>query len=67
MITHPLYLSGIIKLAAYNRCISNFANALSKFLASLGTSDMPQPLFEIPSSASKVISIYNVRKEGIKA
>jgi len=30
-----------------NRCISDFANAASKFLASLGTSDMPGTLSEI--------------------
>ena len=27
-----------------NRCISDFANASSKFLAPLGTSDMPRTL-----------------------
>ncbi len=30
-----------------NRCISDFANASSKFLAPLGTSDMPKTLSEI--------------------
>ncbi len=30
-----------------NRCISDFAIASSKFLASLGTSDMPRMLAEI--------------------
>ena len=30
-----------------NRCISDFANAPSKFLASLGTSDMPNTLSDI--------------------
>ena len=35
------------RLQSHNRCISDFANAPSKFLASLGTSDMPKPLSEI--------------------
>ncbi len=30
-------------------CISDFANALSKFLATLGTSDMPRTLGDILS------------------
>ncbi len=30
-----------------NRCISDFANNPSKFLASLGTSDMPKTLVEM--------------------
>ncbi len=30
-----------------NRCISDFANASSKFLASLGTSDIPKTLGDI--------------------
>jgi len=32
---------------AYNRCISNFANTPSKFLASLGTSDILKTLYAI--------------------
>ena len=36
-----------------NRCISDFANASSKFLASLGTSDMPRTLGDI-AKANKV-------------
>ncbi|MCW3131874.1 MAG: hypothetical protein N2V73_04050 [Candidatus Methanospirare jalkutatii] len=36
-----------MRLAAYNRCVSNFANASSKFLAPLGTSHTPKPLGEI--------------------
>ena len=30
-----------------NKCVSDFANAPSKFLASLGTSDMPKTLAEM--------------------
>ena len=36
-----------------NRSISDFANASSKFLASLGTSDMPRTLGDI-AKANKV-------------
>lgn len=32
------------KSTAYNKCISDFADAPSKFLAPLGTSDMPKTL-----------------------
>ena len=38
---------------SYNRRISDFANAPFKFLASLGTSHMPQPLSEMPAVAFK--------------
>jgi len=36
-----------LPLGSLNRCISNFANAPSKFLAPLGTSDMPRTLSEM--------------------
>ena len=36
-----------------NRCISDFAIATSKFLALLGTSDMPETLSEISAVAFK--------------
>ena len=36
-----------------NRSISDFADAPSKFLAPLGTSDMPKTLSEIPNPALK--------------
>lgn len=36
-----------------NRCISDYADAPSKFLASLGTSDIPQTLGEMPKPAMK--------------
>jgi len=40
-------LLALTSFGSYNRCISDFANALSKFLAPLGTSDMPKPLGDI--------------------
>jgi len=36
-----------------DRCISAFANVPSKFLASLGISDMPRTLSEMPAVALK--------------
>jgi len=41
-----------------NRCIFDYANAPSKSLASLGTSDMPRTLYEMPESALKDKLIY---------
>jgi len=38
---------GSVLSHSLNRCISDFAIAPSKFLATLGTSDTPQPLCEI--------------------
>ena len=38
------------KSTAYNKCISDFADAPSKFLAPLGTSDMLQTLYAIPKT-----------------
>ena len=46
-------LLALTSFGSYNRCISNFANAPSKFLASLGTSDMPRLFYEIPSLSFK--------------
>jgi len=39
-----------------NRCISDFAIASSKFLASFGTSDMPKPLGAIAASLEKSLN-----------
>jgi len=48
-----------VTLASPNRCISNFANAPSKFFALLGTSDMPRMLYEM---AGKMLTIKKVNK-----
>jgi len=45
---------------SYNRCISDFANASSKFLASLGTSDMPRTLTHRRKSRSFATVRYHV-------
>ncbi len=37
-----------------NRCISDFADAPSKFLAPLGTSDMPRTLSEIAGDEYRI-------------
>ena len=49
----PLVLKYNLALTAFpfgspNRCISDFADAPSKFLATLGTSDMPKTLCDMP-------------------
>ena len=44
-----------------NRCISDFAIALSKFLAPLGTLDMPRTLSEIAGDGLKEEEKYDER------
>ena len=45
---HSAVLRTLPLSGALNRCISDFAIASSKFLAPLGTSDMPKTLYAIP-------------------
>jgi len=58
------------KSTAYNKCISDFADAPSKFLAPLGTSDMPQTLsamLPVPKVKEAVANLHqNVEKGGIR-
>lgn len=44
---HSAVLRTLPLSGSLNRCISDYANAPSKLLALLGTSDMPKPLYEI--------------------
>ncbi len=44
-----------------NRCISDFANAQSKFLATLGTLDMPKPLDAISAGNISIINGRNIK------
>jgi len=59
---------GALHLAfgSLNRRIFDFANAPSKFLASLGTSDMPKPLGDIAERFKKMIEIIKnvIKYEG---
>lgn len=41
-----------------NRCIPDFAIARSKFLTSLGTSDMPRALCENPLKNNKILILF---------
>ena len=45
-----------------NRCISDFAIAPSKFLAPLGTSDMPRTLSEIKMALGNSYNTYKDKK-----
>jgi len=45
-----------------NKCVSDFANASSKFLASLGTSDMPRTLSEMSKPAFEKGGFINIFK-----
>ncbi|SNR83689.1 hypothetical protein [Desulfurobacterium atlanticum] len=47
-------LLALTSFGSYNRCISDFAIAPSKFLASLGTSDMPKTLDKIADRGKNI-------------